>query len=54
LRYARGKPVAKLIAIDGQCKRIDPLALQAITDTMPMQPEDARDFVRGMRDDERY
>jgi len=25
-----------------------------ITDAMPMQPERAREFVRRMRDDERY
>jgi prevent-host-death family protein len=50
----RGKPVAQLTAIDLGRKRIDASALQAMTDTMPMQPESARDFVRRMRDDERY
>ena len=50
----RGKPVAQLTAIDLARKRIDPSALQAMTDTMPMQPERARDFARRMRDDERY
>jgi prevent-host-death family protein len=50
----RGKPVAQLTALDVRRKRIDSSALQAITDTMPMQPESARDFVRRMRDDERY
>jgi prevent-host-death family protein len=50
----RGKPVAQLTAVDVQRKRIDPAALQAITDKMPMQREGARDFVRRMRDDERY
>jgi prevent-host-death family protein len=50
----RGKPAAKLTAIDVQRKRVDPSALQAVTDAMPRQPERARDFVRRMRDDERY
>ena len=35
-------------------KRIDPSALRAITDAMPTQPEGARDFVRRIRDGERY
>jgi len=50
----RGKPVAQLTAVDVRRKRIDPAALQAITDKMPMQREGARVFVRRMRDDERY
>ena len=50
----RGKPVAQLTAIDVRRKRIDPAALQAVTDAMPMQSESARDFVRRMRNDERY
>ena len=50
----RGKPVAQLTAVDARRKPIDPSALRAITDAMPMQPEGARDFVRRMRDDERY
>ena len=50
----RGKPVAQLTAVNVGRKRIDPSALQAVTDAMPRQPESARDFVRRMRDDERY
>jgi len=50
----RGKPVAQLTAVDVRRKPIDPSALRAITDAMPMQPEGARDFVRRMRDDDRY
>ena len=38
----RGKPVAKLTAVDVGRKRIDPSALQAVTDAMPRQPERAR------------
>jgi prevent-host-death family protein len=50
----RGKAVAQLTAVDVRRKRIDPAALEAITDKMPMQREGARDFVRRMRDDQRY
>ena len=50
----RGKPAAQLTAVDVRRKRIDPSALQAITDKMPLQLESAGEFVRRMRDDERY
>lgn len=50
----RGTRVAQLTAIGLGRKRIDLSALQVMTDTMPMRPESARDFVRRMRDDERY
>ena len=50
----RGKPVAQLTAVDVRRKRINPSALQTITDTMPRQLESAREFVRRMRDDDRY
>jgi prevent-host-death family protein len=50
----RGKPAARLVAIEIRRKRIDLSALRAVTDRMPPQPEPARDFVRRMRDDDRY
>jgi prevent-host-death family protein len=50
----RGKPVAQLTAVDVRRKRIDICAMRALTEAMPAQPESARDFVRRMRDDERY
>jgi prevent-host-death family protein len=50
----RGKPVAQLTAIALGRKRVDLSALRAMTDTMPMQSESVRDFVRRMRDGERY
>src|SRR5215469_14972354 len=50
----RDKPVAQLNAVDIRRKRIDPSALRALTEMMPVQPESARDFVRRMRDDERH
>ena len=50
----RGKPVAQLTAVDVRRKPIDSSALKAITDTMLVQSESARDSVRRMRDDEHY
>jgi prevent-host-death family protein len=50
----RGKAVAQITAIDAPRKRIDPAALRAITDAMPVQPETAREFIRRMRDDDRF
>ena len=50
----RGKPVAQITAVNIPRKRIDPMALRAITDGMPVQPQTARDFIRRMRDDDRF
>jgi len=50
----RGKPIAQIIAVDVPRKRIDVTRLRAITDAMPVQPETARDFIRRMRDEDRY
>ena len=50
----RGKPIAQIIAVDLPRKRIDVTRLRAITDAMPVQPETARDFIRRMRDEDRY
>ena len=50
----RGKAVAQLTAVDAPKKHIDVAALRAITDAMPVQPETARDFIRRMRDEDRY
>ena len=50
----RGKPVAQITAIDVERKPIDVAALKRLTDGMPMQAEGAGDFVRRMRDEDRY
>jgi prevent-host-death family protein len=50
----RGKPVAQIIAVERKRKPIDVEALRALTDKMPMQSESAGDFVRRMRDTDRY
>ncbi len=50
----RGKAVAQITAVDTPRKRIDVAALRAMTDAMPVQPATARDFIRRMRDEDRY
>ena len=50
----RGKDVARITAADAPRKPIDVAALQVMTDAMPVQPETARDFIRRMRDEDRY
>jgi prevent-host-death family protein len=49
----RGKPVARLTAAAKRRKRVDLAALQALTDTMPAQAQDAAGLVRSMRDGDR-
>ena len=49
-----GKAVAQITAINSPRKSIDIAALQAMTDTMPIQTKTARDFIRRMRDEDRY
>ena len=50
----RGKAVARITAVDTPRKRIDVAGLRAVTDAMPVQTESARDFIRRMRDEDRY
>jgi prevent-host-death family protein len=50
----RGKEVARLTAVERARRRVDPVALRAITNMMPRQVEDAAAFVRRMRDEDRY
>ncbi len=50
----RGKPVAQLTAVQSRRRPVSLAELQAVTDSMPMQPESAGDFVHGMRDGDRY
>jgi uncharacterized protein YuzE len=40
--------------VAGSRKRIDPSTLREMTDQMPMQRESAGDFIRRMRDEDRY
>lgn len=50
----RGKPVARIVGIERPRKPVDVEALRKLVAPMPMQEESAGDFMRRMRDDERY
>jgi prevent-host-death family protein len=50
----RGKPVAQITAIKTPRKPIDLERLRALTVALAPQPEAAADFVRRMRDEDRY
>jgi prevent-host-death family protein len=50
----RGKPVARLSAVVTPRKPIQLAALKSLTDAMPAQSELAGEFVRRMRDQDRY
>lgn len=50
----RGKPVARITAAETPRRPIDLAALRALTDATPMQAESAGNFVRRMRDEDRY
>jgi prevent-host-death family protein len=50
----RGKPVARLVPPESKKKRIDVEALRRLTDSSPRQPTSAGEFIRKMRDEDRY
>ncbi len=50
----RGKPVAQLTPVQSKRIPIDAAALRKHTEKMTMQTESAGDFVRAMRDSDRY
>jgi prevent-host-death family protein len=50
----RGKPVARLTPVQPKRIRIDAKALRAHTSTMTFQTHSAGDFIRAMRDGDRY
>ena len=50
----RGKAVARLAPIMEPRKPVDVARLRALTDSMPLQAESAADFVRAMRDGDRF
>jgi len=52
----RGKSVARLSAADSLQEKpgIDIKALRSLTETMPFQEQGAGEFIRAMRDDDRY
>jgi prevent-host-death family protein len=50
----RGKPVAQLTPIKSPREPLDMEALRALLASMPLQAESAGDFIRRMRDEDRY
>ena len=50
----RGKLVARLVPPERKMQKIDVAALKALTDRMPMQEIGAGQFIREMRDSDRY
>jgi len=50
----RGEPVAKLVPVTRPRKRVDVEALRALTAKMTYQHESAGDFMRRLRDEDRY
>lgn len=50
----RGEPVVLMHAAPRKKKPIDIEALKALCDSMPEQPESGGEFMRRMRDSERY
>jgi prevent-host-death family protein len=50
----RGKPVVRLVRMDRPKKPIDFEAMRKVRESMPKQSESAGDFIRRMRDEDRY
>lgn len=50
----RGKPIAQITKLDRPRKPIDASALRALTDAMPEQSVLAGDWLREVRDQDRY
>ena len=50
----RGKPVARITAIETPRKPVDVSRLRALTAAIEPRSETAIDFVRKMRDEDRY
>jgi prevent-host-death family protein len=50
----RGKPAARLVPPERKLKKIDVDALAALAARLPYQEQSAGEFVREMRDTDRY
>jgi prevent-host-death family protein len=50
----RGKPVARLVPPERPRKPIDLAALRRLTEKMPFQEQSAGEFIRELRDSDRY
>ncbi len=49
-----GKVVAKIVPLETPRKKVDVDALRRLAATLPIQKQDAGEFIRQMRDSERY
>jgi prevent-host-death family protein len=50
----RGKPIAQISPIQRPRRPIDIELLRSVSNKSPMQSESAGDFIRRMRDEDRY
>lgn len=50
----RGKPAVALTAVKTKRQRVNAAELRKITDQMPIQEISAGEFIRAMRDGDRY
>lgn len=50
----RGKLVARVVPVERMWKKVDIEGLRALTATMPWQEQSSVDFLREMREEERY
>ncbi len=50
----RGKPVAQITPVPAPRQPIDFAALKRLTDSLPPESETSADFIRRMRDEDRY
>lgn len=50
----RGKPVARVVPLEPKHKKVDVEALRRLTASQPMQAQGAGEFIREMRDSDRY
>jgi prevent-host-death family protein len=50
----RGKEVARLLPPETSPQKIDAEELRALTEKMPLRDTNAGEFIRHMRDEERY
>lgn len=50
----RGKPLIKLTGLDEPRKPVDLDKLRQLTESMPVQSEEAAEFIRRLREEARY
>lgn len=50
----RGKPVARLTPPERKLQKVDVEALERLASRLPLQKQGAGEFVRAMRDSDRY